>query len=177
MTIWLFHRGMVVIMELWIFSTGLVVVLDEPHLRGGLDRDHPRELEVVELLLEAYEEGLEVAELLGIHGIAGGLRLRLELGEGGGPRGIGRPDLPRGQEEVELVEVVDVLLVELVQHRDVFEGRRIVQIVDDLVDLGIELGVAGHETLGRVDQAREDTLMIGGEAPDIDLLDLEDQRR
>lgn len=77
MTIWFFHSGMVVRMELWdLLDEVLVVALDEADLRGGLDGDHARELEVVQTALEPGGGLLEVGEALGGHDIAAGRHLR-----------------------------------------------------------------------------------------------------
>ena len=91
-----------------LLDQGLVVVLDQPDLGRGLDGDDPRELEVVELLLEAVDEGIEVVEFLGVQRIRGCFGLGLEGGERAGLQ-IVELHLPRGQENVEVSEVFVVL--------------------------------------------------------------------
>ena len=178
MTIWFFHSGMVVRMELWIFSTRFwSLPWIEADLRCRLDGDHARELEVVDAALEPRRGLLQVGEPLCGHDVAAGRDLGLERRDLDGVQLLERL-FAGGDVDVELLEVVEVELVHLVEHRHVLEQghARALERVDDPVEAGRDLLVPGREALEGVGEAAEDRdpglAGAGAQCVDVDLTDL-----
>src|SRR5208283_5059089 len=157
----------------------LVTTLDQAHLRRGLDAHHARELQVIEFLVEAVQKLVEVLQPLRVHRVPGGFRLGFQLGTSLLPQ-LRQLQLPGGDIDVQLLEILEVLLVEAVEQRDVLqEGHACcIQVVDYLFDLHAELFIARDETLEgprQVPQQAAQDAAFPRQAPGIHFLDLQNK--
>jgi hypothetical protein len=85
----------------------MLVSLNESDLRTGLDGNHPGELEIVELLGEAFESLHKIVELLCLDWIRRSLGSCLHLGKNVGIEVI-ELDLTSGNENVEIMKILGV---------------------------------------------------------------------
>ena len=144
-----------------------VVVLQKADLRGHLEGDLARQLQVVQLLFKAVALGGKILGLLGIHRIAAGFGDFLQL------RQVGFPDFPQpfftGRDvHGQLMEIIQVHVVHAVEHGHVLEQLHLVllQAGGDLFDIDghvVVFGLHGGQMgLGVVEQPAESGGLFGG---------------
>ena len=126
-----------------------VVVLDHADLRGGLQRDHARELEIVELLFEPDALVLKVVGRLRILGQVRGFGLFAQLAQGGAA-GLGQLLLAGEDIHGQLLEILQIPVIHLIHDGHVLQKRDLVlfQLPGDAVDVDLGRGEAGLELLG-----------------------------
>ena len=120
----------------------LVIILDQFDLRCGLDSDGPACLQVVHFFLELADGVLEVADQLGMHRIPAFLYFGAQ-GRDGLFAEFADLLFPGGDVDLELFEVLQVFLIQGVEHADVPEHlhTRFFQFPLDPVHLDFEFFV------------------------------------
>ena len=121
-----------------------VVVLQQAGLGAHLHRDHPGQLQIVELLLEPVQQVCKVVAGLSVLLGAGLGGLLPQLDQVVGAE-ILQPLLAGDDVHGQLFIVLGVQLIHLVEHGDVLHQGHLVllQYLDDAVHVGLRLGIAG----------------------------------
>ena len=139
--------------------------MQQPGLGAHLHGDHPGELQIVELLFKPVAHLHEIVIGLGVLLGTGLLRLGLQGREF---VGLDIRQLPLARQDIhgELLVVLEIELIHLVKHGHVFQKRHLVlfQLPDDLVHIGLYLGILGLHGLqlvaGLFEKAEEPLLLL-----------------
>ena len=141
-----------------------VVVLEHPNLRAHLKRNHPGQLQVMELLLKAQAEVAVVVGRLGVLRLAARLGLALHLGQGDAAL-VGQLFLSGEDIHGQLLVVFQIFLVHLVHDGDIFHQGNLVlfQLGGDFVHVDLGLFVLGLEDFNgpaRLAEHTEESLFL-----------------
>ena len=154
-----------------------VVVLDEADLRRHLETDVAGQLKVVDLLFEAGAEVREIPCLLGVFGQAGFIGFAEQLGESGLALGL---ELLLAGEDVhrDLLEVIEVALVHLVEHRNILHKNDLVlfEVAGDAVNIDFGLVIAQLQRFDLAALLLQETAQAFLFGVVIEALELRDQR-
>ena len=144
-----------------------VVILQQTGLGAHLHGDHPRQLQVVELLFKAVAQVHHVVVGLGILGKAGFFRLDAQLLQLAGAHLL-QPFLAGQDVHGQFLVVLQVQLIHLIEHGNVLHQRDLMlfQRLGNAVHIGLHLAVLGLHALdlvaGLAEQTRQPLLLLAG---------------